>query len=130
MPAFILLGLTRWALLWIPFRHIAPQLGVQVQTASLVPLADEKQVACALHIGRAIESAAAYTPWESKCLAQAITARLLLGFNSVPYALFLGVHNSAREGMRAHAWVLTGSTVVTGGENLQEFTVVSTFASK
>lgn len=130
VPALILLGIVRCVLLIVPFRHIAPLLGKAIQETSLEPQADESEIAYALSIGHAIELAASYTPWESKCLAQAITARVLLGFNYLPYSLFLGVHNGTAEGMRAHAWVCTGSAVVTGEKSCQEFTVVSTFVSR
>ena len=77
--AFLLLGVARVALLTVPFRRIAPLLGHDMQTAAVMPLASECQVFRALRIGRAIRTAARYTPWESKCLAQALAARVLLG---------------------------------------------------
>ena len=129
VPAWILLGIVRCVLLIVPFRRIAPLLGKSIQETSLEPRADESQIAYALSIGHAIELAASYAPWESKCLAQAITARVLLGLNSLPYSLFLGVHNDTAQGMRAHAWVRTGCAIVTGENGCLEFTVVSTFVS-
>ena len=84
LPAYALLGVSRAALLTVPFRRIAPLLGHDLRTAPVVPLVDERQGERALHIGRAVRTAARYTPWESKCLAQAMTARVLLGVVGIP----------------------------------------------
>jgi len=64
-----------------------------------------------------------------QCLAQAIAARVLLGLNGLPYALYLGVDKRGHSGMAAHAWVCTGPVAVTGGHGFGEFTVVGTFVS-
>lgn len=127
--AVVLLGLARLAVLTVPFKRIAPWLGKNLQTAAVVPLATERQVASALHIGRAVRMAARYTPWESKCLPQAMAARVLLGANRLPYALFMGVKNSRESGMTAHAWVCTGAAAVIGGHSFGDFTVVGTYVS-
>ena len=128
-PAFLLLGLARVALLTVPFRRIAPLLGHDMKTAASVPLAGEQQVAQALHIGRAVRTAARYTPWQSKCLAQAMVARVLLGVNGLPYGLYLGVSKRGTSGVTAHAWVCTGPAAVTGGRGFGQFAVVGTFVS-
>lgn len=128
-PAFLLLGVAQAVLLTVPFRRIAPLLGHDMQTAAIVPLAGEREVSRALHIGRAIRTAARYTPWESRCLAQAVAARVLLGVSGLPYALYLGVDTRGDAGMAAHAWVCTGPAAVTGGHSFEEFAVVGTFVS-
>ena len=128
-PAFLLLGLARATLVAVPFRRIAPSLGYDLKTAAVVPLASEDEVVRALHIGRAVRTAARYTPWQSRCLAQAMAARVLLAMNGLPYGLYLGVENSRDSGMTAHAWVCTGPAAVTGGRSFGRFTVVGTFVS-
>ena len=129
VPAYALLGLSRVALLTIPFRWIAPRLGHSLQTAAVVPLAGATETARAQAIGHAIETAARHTPWESACLAQAITARVLLGISRLPYAVYLGVDKRGDAGIAAHAWVSTGRAAVTGGHGFNEFTVVGTYSS-
>ncbi len=127
--AFVLLGFARAALLTIPFKRIAPLLGHDMQSAAVVPLACQKEISRATHIGHAIRKAAKYTPWESKCLAQAIAARILLGANNLPYALFLGVNTRSDGGLTAHAWVCIGPEALVGGQAFSEYTVVGTFIS-
>lgn len=127
--AVVLLGLARLAVLTVPFKRIAPWLGKDLRTAAVVPLATQHQMTSALHIGHAVRVAARYTPWESKCLPQAMAARILLGVNRLPYALFMGVKNSRESGMTAHAWVCTGAAAVIGGRSFGDFTVVGTYVS-
>lgn len=129
LPAFLLLGLARLALLVLPFRKIAPKLGHEMKTGAVVPLASGEQMTKALNIGRAVRVAARYTPWESKCLAQAMAARALLGYERLPYALFLGVVRSEKAGLEAHAWVCSGRAAVVGGRSFEGFTVVGTYVS-
>lgn len=129
IPAFVLLGLMRGILLLMPFKRIARYLGVHIQNISVIPLANPQQIFRAGHIGSAIRTAANYTPWESKCLAQAMTARILLGINGIPYALFLGVNTQNATDMTAHAWVCVDRVPVTGGNGFSGYTVLSTFVS-
>ena len=128
-PSYLLLGLARLALLIVPFNAIAPHLGRSMQTAAVVPLASAAESALALQIGRSIRMAARYTPWESKCLAQAVVATQLLALRRVPYVLYLGVSPDGQGSMKAHAWVCTGSVAVTGGHSFNLFTVVGSFVS-
>ncbi len=128
-PAFLLLGLSRAALLTVPFRRIAPFLGCNMGAVVAVPLADEREVARSLHIGRAVRTASRYTPWQSKCLAQAMAARALLGLCGLPYGLYLGVDKSGSADVVAHAWVCTGRAAVTGGRAFGRYTVVGAFGS-
>ena len=130
LVAYPLLGLARLVLLGIAFRYVAPRLGQRLEHGAITPLATPRQITQAWHIGRAIRIAACYTPWESKCLAQAMVARVLLGLRRVPYALYLGVRKDDGAGMAAHAWVCTGATAVTGGRGFGQFTVVGAFVSK
>jgi hypothetical protein len=132
LPAWLLLGASRFVILAFPFRYLAPWLGTQAGVSSWIPLLGAHQEARALSIGRVVRRAAAHTPWESTCLPQAVTARVLLGICGIPYSLFFGVaRNSEGHGAGAkidgHAWVAAGSIPVTGGVSFDEFTIVGCF---
>ena len=129
LAAFLLLGLSRFVLLIVPFSRIAPLLGRDMKGDAIESVATPGQVDRALAIGRAIARAARHTPWESKCLAQALAARVLLGLNGLPYVLHLGVRLTEDSSLTAHAWVSTGSGHVTGGHGLTEYKVLGTFVS-
>ena len=128
-PAFVLLGLSRFLLLVVPFSTIAPLLGRDMKAMVIGSVATAREVSRALAIGRAIATAARHTPWESQCLAQAVTARVLLGLNRLPYVLHLGVRVGADSTLAAHAWVSTGRGSVTGGHGSSDFKVLGTFVS-
>ena len=122
-----LLGVARLAILVLPFRILARRLGEDFKTTPLVPLITTEKRRIAILIGRSVRMAARYTPWESKCLAQALVAGLLLEVMKIPHGLYLGVCRGNEAEMKAHAWVCSGPIFVTGGNSFGEFTVVSSF---
>ncbi len=97
-----------------------------------MPLATPEQMQRALTIGRGVRLAATYTPWQSKCLAQAMVASWLLRRYGLPYGLYFGVRKdpASARGMAAHAWVSSGQTAVTGGRGcFNDFSVVYNFVN-
>jgi hypothetical protein len=130
LPAWLMLGISRFLILTIHFRRMAPWLGNRAGVNPWVPLIDPVAEARAVHIGQVISTASRYTPWVSNCFPQAVTARILLGLYGVPYCLFFGVsRDSADADMKAHAWVAAGRVRVTGGTSFGQFTVVGCFAA-
>jgi hypothetical protein len=140
---WLLLGFVRLIILLVPFRHWVRCLGNQFGTVPVVPLLTSRGEAIAISIGKVVRAAAAVTPWNSDCLPQAVTARILLGFASIPCSLFFGVarDEAARGPLTgtsgdterasfAHAWVSAGRIHVTGGESFSRFAVLSCFGPK
>jgi hypothetical protein len=149
LPAWILLGLSRLAILAIPFRRLARGLGTSAGVTPWIPvLSPRGEVASS--ISRIVRRAATRTPWRSYCLTQAVAARILLGVCGVPCTLFFGVardpgapdetlSGSKPIGSRppdsnplrlsAHAWVAAGRVPVTGGVSFDRFTVVGCFVA-
>jgi len=131
LPTWVLLGVARFAVLFVAFPRLARRLGRR-SAAACVPVLDAAQQARAASIGRTVRRAARYTPWTSNCFPQAIAARLLLGWHGVPYALLFGLaQETAVDGrrMKAHAWVAAGRIHVTGGAGFERFTVVGCFVA-
>jgi hypothetical protein len=123
-----MLGLSRLLVLTIPFRRLSALLGKGTGLAPWIPILSAGQTLRALHIGRAVRTMARFTPWDSNCFAQAITARLLLGLYGLPYALYFGVMRDAGPtGMKAHAWIAAGRIRVTGGPSFGQYTVVAMY---
>lgn len=122
---FCLLALVRFALLTMPFRYIATGLGDHMAKS---PEEDPGKKEYIGRISWAIEVLSSRTPWESKCLVQAITAKILLRRQLLPNTLYLGVAKDGSDKMVAHAWTRTGGRIVTGGNRLEAYTVVATFA--
>ncbi len=124
--AFVLLGVSRLALLLLPFKRIAPHLGRQGED---VYAADAKQTAAAKGVGWAVRIASTHTPWQSKCLAQAMAAKRMLNRRKIRNTLYLGLAKDDSGKMVAHAWIFCGSLPLTGAADTPRYAVVSTFSS-
>lgn len=127
LPCWLLLGICRLVILVFPFRRLAPWLGMPIGAVAWVPLVSLDTEASAFSIARVIQMASRYTPWNSNCFPQALTAKVMLKLYGIPYSLFFGVDTKARTGIAAHAWVVAGKVRVTGGEGFGKFTVVGCF---
>jgi hypothetical protein len=135
LEAYLLLGFMRAAILTISFKRLTRSLvqyrqDEQPLTQSQKELLPE-QKCVAMEVARAIARAAKYTPWESACLVQVLTARRMLQRRGLPGMFYLGVvknnDSSAEESMRAHAWSICGDTIITGGKGHEDFAVLSVF---
>lgn len=126
IKTFTLLGAVRLVIIMVPFRHIAAYLGKHMEESPETQVWDRD---FAREIGWAIERVSSYTPWESKCLVQAIVGKLLLRQRKLHNTLYLGVAKNKNNKMIAHAWLRCGTDVVTGAcGGIEDFTVVAKFA--
>ena len=122
-------GVIRAALIVVPFRVLSRGFGQHRLNRTLSTLVSEPQKLLAWRIGRIVELTARYTPWESKCLVQAVMVRLMCRLYHIPYVLHIGAlltHNKD-EPMKAHAWVKVGPWVVVGGDGHRAFAVVGSW---
>lgn len=78
-------------------------------------------------IARAVNRCSRHAPWKTKCLVDAVTAKLLLRWHGIPSTLFLGVNKDEEKKLVAHAWLKCGEIFITGKRGYQKFTVVSSF---
>jgi hypothetical protein len=76
---------------------------------------------------RAVRRTGRHAPWKTKCLVDAITAKLLLRRHGIPSVLYLGVHKDKGEKLVAHAWLKCGDKFITGRKGYRKFIVVSSF---
>lgn len=137
-PAWVLLGISRLIINTAPFKHYAHRLGVLDGTAPRTPLITRQQEARARVISSTIKVAAKYSPWEANCFPQAMTARCLLGLYNIPYALFFGLrreahsngNSDAENALKAHAWIVCGPVIVTGGASFGQYQTVGCFVSE
>ncbi len=123
IEAWLWLGLSRLAILVIPFRWIAPFLGqTMVETLYSAPASP-----LALQISWAVRAGSRYTPWESKCLAQAMAAKRMLKRRGLDSTLYLGLSKDGKNMLSAHAWLRCGDRILTGGPIHRQFTQVAAF---
>jgi len=74
------------------------------------------EAAVAARVAWAIPRAAAIVPWRSDCLVQADAARRWLRRSGISSEIRLGARRGPAGAIEAHAWLLLGETVVTGGD--------------
>jgi hypothetical protein len=91
-----------------PFRWVWKVAGSSSPNAP-----DARENAAIAGIRQAIDRAAARVP-HTTCLTRALAGALLLRFAGLPYLMVIGVRKPADGGFSAHAWVLSGSEIVTG----------------
>lgn len=128
LEAYVTLGIMRTAILTISFKRLTRSLEhspIKVETTVL----DEHQMNIAKKVGEAITRTSAYTPWESACLAQSLTAQKMLQKRGIPGVFYLGAakDEESKGKIIAHAWSQCGDEIITGGNGHEEFTVISVF---
>ncbi|WP_345990693.1 lasso peptide biosynthesis B2 protein [Sulfurimonas sp. HSL1-2] len=128
IEAYVMLGMMHMAVKSLPFKWLVRRLR-QYHGGIEAPVLSATQRETAIIVSKAVTTAANNTPWESACLVQALAAQRMLQRREVPGVFYLGVlHDAtAKEGMRAHAWLLCGDLVVTG-DGYDDFTTLSSFA--
>jgi hypothetical protein len=128
VSAWTLLGVSRLAILLLPFRLVRRALGERrdAGTPPAVAALDDATKVRAARIAAAVGLSARHTPWRSECYPQALTARLLLGMARIPHVVSFGVRRDAGN-LVAHAWVHAGDVPVTGGTG-HSYTEVGSFA--
>jgi len=93
----------------------------------------------ARRIGWAVRAVSNYTPWQSNCFPQALTAKILLRNREIPSTLYMGAafrKGEAEKGeppssfdsqLTGHVWLRCGSEYITGGDAREEYGAVVAF---
>lgn len=126
LEALIWLGLARLVVLTLPFRWITSYMG---QTQAVSPVDDASvDLDQVKRIARTIRRTSRHTPWDSNCLAQALTAKRMLHRRRINCTLYLGLAKDDDGQLQAHAWLRSGSFILTGGRGSGRYAAVATFA--
>ena len=125
IEAYVTLGMMRSAILTVSFKRLTRSLEHVAKKKELEKL-NEQEMETAKRVGQAIMRASAYTPWESACLVQSLTAQKMLQKRGIPGVFYLGAMKD-EEKMKAHAWSQCGDAIITGASGHEEFTVLSMF---
>ncbi len=128
LEAFFRLGISRIILIIIQFKNIASKLEKNFVKSSYI--SEEDQMKIAKKISWAIQIMNRHTFWQTKCFVQALTAKKMLNKRNVESTLFLGVTKDGKGKFIAHAWVKSNTIMVAGGNNTDQFTVVSHFKTE
>lgn len=114
----------RILILVIPFKKLSKRLGKIKVNSHYEP--NESEIIYIKKIYYFIIKVCSKTPWESKCLVQALVGRKLMLKKHIETTLFLGVCKDKDDNMIAHAWLKCGNNYVTG-DIKDEFGIVATF---
>lgn len=125
IQAFLLTGIARLVILFIPFEKYKRYIGKYKKETSFE--LNSKEYRIIKRVAWAVNIVSRKTPWESKCLVQALTAQRMLKRRKICSTLYLGVNKDAKNTMNAHAWLRCGEVFVTGGYNRDEFKEVAKF---
>lgn len=128
LEAYTTLGMMRTAILTLSFKRLTRSLDHTAKKQEITALNDV-EMDIAVKVGQAITRAAVYTPWESACLVQSLTAQKMLKKRGIPGVFYLGVakDDESEEKMKAHAWTQCGEAIITGAVGYETFTVLSVF---
>ncbi len=125
IEAVSMLGIARAALRILPFRCIAKGVGKIMSEPSRSE--NTMNQSASEQIGWALETSSRYTPWQSRCLVQAIAAKLMLRRRRIKSELYLGVAKRSDGELTAHAWLRASNQEITGGYMQDEYTVLAMF---
>lgn len=126
VKVFFYTAFYRAFILFFPFNKLRKKIGNYNEESPTVISDDAYEEA--RHVGWVVNIISKHTPWESKCLVQALTAQRLLKKRNISSTLYLGIQKDKDNKMLAHAWLRTGSYIVTGGVIIDKFTVVAKFS--
>lgn len=121
----IWLAVARVAILVVPFRWLAPRLGA---TMAESPMAEPRMGELGWRLGWALRVASRYTPWQTRCLVQAMAGKMLLKRRGIPSTLYLGLAKDPDGQLAAHAWLRCGGRTLTGGRVGRRYKVIAKFA--
>lgn len=127
LRVFCLCGIARAVILLVPFNKFKKYLGTYNVETSYETAIEEYRIA--KRVRWMVERTSQYTPWESKCLVQAMVAQYLMKRHNIHTTLYLGVAKDREESIKAHAWLRCGQLIVTGAAPMPEYTVVAKFAN-
>jgi hypothetical protein len=115
----------RLCILIVPMKKIETMLGERGEESQEEETIEHLRIAksVAIHVNHV----ASRTPWESKCLVRAMTARKILDKKGIASTLYLGV-GKKEDKMIAHAWLRCGQMYVTGGDGSQ-YSMVAKFCT-
>ncbi len=116
--ASVFLYFSQLLVLFAPFRWYIP-LFRDSKNRKYELVTDEKLLVVRIALLRGLK----YLPWKGKCLVQALSGKLLLRIFGMPGTIYLGVMKKDGN-MKAHAWLISGNTFISGKDVHSKYTVV------
>ncbi len=126
--AWVILAMFRVLVLVVPFDRLAGLMGKPGSVTGTVLNASQQSRAEAM--GAMIRLLGDRTPWISTCYTRALTGQTILRWMKMESTIYFGIRNEAGKGLSAHAWLRCGTKVILGESEMNDFTIVKTFAKQ
>lgn len=129
LAIFVLLGIMRLMIVFIPFRYYTKYLLIANSSVNwqLTPL----KISYALMIGRLVCLVSHLTPWPSKCLVQGLTCRFLLRKLLIPSTFYIGVSKDENNQLISHAWINCAEETILGDKlSFKKYKIISCFEDR
>jgi hypothetical protein len=124
--AWVLLAMARLMLVFLPFKKIIPVLG-NLKTDEMPGITGSNPKLQAIKLS--VERGCRYSPWRTMCFEQALAAKMMLKRRHFVSTVFFGVNKDVDNKLNAHAWLQCDGQAITGGKNIEKYTVLSSFKS-
>lgn len=111
IKTFLLLALIRIGLHLLPFQVLMRMIGKVCQTDLQSVVADPSPVE---NVAWAVDGISRHMPGHTKCLARALTTKVLLHQQGYASNLQIGVAKSDNGSLEAHAWIEYEGRIVIG----------------
>jgi len=77
-------------------------------------------------IARAVKVCNEHVPWENRCLAAAVSAKIMLALRGHNSVLYVGINKKNDTFLASHSWLRCGEKFVIGGKG-KDYVLVSKF---
>lgn len=124
-----LLGFARFLVLALPFKQVAKLLFTNQDLSRIDSEIKSSPDPKVIRVAWAVRRMSSYTPWKSNCLAKVIAGYFMLKRRRISSSIYFGMTKNNKGEFAAHAWLSSNGKIITGGSNLQRYSVVATFTN-
>lgn len=126
IEALFITGKVRLLMRFFPFKCLRKIMGEYNKLADYC--LDEIEYKLIEKISWTVLLVCRHTPWESKCLVQAITVKNMLKRRNIETTVCLGITKDKGDHILAHAWLKCGDIIITGETKEGLFAKVACFS--
>ncbi len=108
------------------FNKIKPYLG-QPNVESGIE-SDEETIIYLRKMQNVLRLCNKYTPWKTECYTLAVTGKILLKHKNISSTVYFGFRKNEDLKYEGHAWLRSGSIIISGRKNMPKYQVQSFFS--
>jgi len=114
---------------FVSMKALSSHLGHHLGNRTVCIPTESENIQLAIRMGQLMSMVGNNTPWECKCLSEALCVSWLLNLYRIPSVFYLGAAIVPQDErmMKAHAWIDVGDRTIIGGKQKIKYGVVATF---